>query len=145
MFKLTPFNSSLRKRDDDFVDFYNMIDDFFSASPLRSMRTTNFRLDVKDEDKHYLIEADLPGVKREDIKLSYDDSILTISIEHNEEKEEKQENYIHRERQMCSMKRAINLPNVDPSNIKARLEDGVLKVTATKQEIKDHSYVIEVE
>jgi HSP20 family protein len=145
MFKLTPFENSLRKRDDEFVNFYNLIDDFFSTSPLRSMRQTNFRLDVKEEDNKYLIEAELPGVKKEDIKLSYDDNVLTISIEHNEEKEDKKENYIHRERHMCSMKRALNLPGIDPAKMKARLEDGVLKVVADKQEIKDQSYVIEVE
>lgn len=144
MFKLTPLSNSLRRRDDDFVDFYNMIDDFFST-PLRPLRNENFKLDVKEDDNEYLIEADLPGIKKEDVKISYDDQVLMISVERNEEKETKQDNYIHRERQVCSMKRALNLPNVDKSQIKARLEDGVLKVTAKKTEVQDQSYVIEVE
>lgn len=144
MFKLTPLSNTLRRRDDDFVDFYNMIDDFFST-PLRTLKTENFKLDVKEDDSEYLIEADLPGINKEDVKISYDDQVLMISVERNEEKEEKQENYIHRERQVCSMKRALNLPNVDKSQIKARLENGVLKVMAKKTEVQDQSYVIEVE
>ncbi|MFP4287035.1 MAG: Hsp20 family protein [Candidatus Izemoplasmataceae bacterium] len=144
MFKLTPLSNSLRRRDDDFVDFYNMIDDFFST-PLRTLRTENFKLDVKEDEHEYQIFADLPGIKKEDLKISYDDQVLMISVERNEEKEEKEENYIHRERQVCSMKRALNLPNVDKGQIKARLEDGVLNITAKKTQVQDQSYVIEVE
>ena len=144
MFRLTPLSNSIRRRDDDFVDFYNMIDDFF-ATPLRTSRALNFKLDVKEEENAYMIEADLPGIKKEDIKISYEDQVLVISVERDEQKEDKTENYIHRERQVCSMKRALNLPNVDKTKIKARLEDGVLKVTANKMEVQDQSYVIEVE
>lgn len=143
MFKLTPFSSSPRKRD-EFVDFYNLVDDFFS-SPFRSIRGDSFKLDVKEEEKHYLIEADVPGIKREEIKISYNDDVLTIAIERDEEKEEKTENYLHRERQVCSMKRSLNLPGVDPQKVKAKLEEGVLKVIAEKSEVQEHSYVIEVE
>ena len=143
MFKLTPFSSSPRKRD-EFVDFYNLVDDFFS-SPFRSIRGDSFKLDVKEEDKYYLVEADVPGIKREEIKISYNDDVLTIAIERDEEKEEKTENYLHRERQVCSMKRSLNLPGIDPQKVKAKLDEGVLKVTAEKSEVQEHSYVIEVE
>ena len=144
MFKLTPFANTPRKRD-DMVDFYDLIDDFFSTSPMRRSRNESFKLDVREEDKRYLIEADLPGVKKEEVKVSYDDQVLTIVIERQEEKEESKDNYLHRERYACSMRRALNLPDVNPQKIKARLDNGVLSVEAEKSEVQDHSYVIDVE
>ena len=143
MFKLTPFSSSPNKSD-EFVDFYNLVDDFF-ASPFRSMRGETFKLDVKEQDNQYLIEADVPGINREEIKISYSDDVMMISVERNEEKEDKAENYLHRERRVTSMKRSLNIPGVNPQKIKAKLENGVLKVMAEKSEVQEHSYVIEVE
>ena len=143
MFKLTPFSAS-PKKSDEFVDFYNLVDDFFS-SPFRSIRHDSFKLDVKEEEKSYIVEADLPGVKREDIKISYQDDILSIAIEQDEKKEDQTETYLHRERRVCSMRRSLNIPGVDPQKIKAKLEDGVLKVTAEKSEVEEHSYVIDIE
>ncbi len=146
MFKLTPFSASPRKRD-DFVDFYDVLDDFFSTSPFRTMKHDTFKIDVRDEDKFYAIEADLPGVERDEVKVSYDDQTLSISVERKEEKEDKDTDgkYLHRERRVCSMKRSIYLPEVDPAKIKARLEDGVLKVLAEKTEAQASGYVIDVE
>lgn len=146
MFKLTPFSASPRKRD-DYVDFYDAIDDFFGSSPFRSLRNDTFKLDVKEEDKSYVIEADLPGVDRENIKVNYDDQTLMISVEHKEEKEEKDDNdnYLHRERRACAMKRAIHLPDVDPSNVKAKLNNGVLHIIAQKAEHVNEGYAIDVE
>jgi HSP20 family protein len=143
MFKLTPFNTQPSKND-NFVDFYNVIDDFFNA-PFRSIRHDSFKLDVREEEKAYLIEADLPGIRKEEVKVSYDDQTLTINVERNEEKEEKKEQYLHRERKICSMKRALHLPDIDPSKVKASLSEGVLKVVAEKQEVQEHGYVIDVE
>jgi HSP20 family protein len=146
MFKLTPFSTSPRKRD-DYVDFYDAIDDFFGSSPFRSLRNDTFKLDVKEEDKSYVIDADLPGVDREDIKVNYDDQTLIISVEHKEEKEEKDDNdnYLHRERRLCAMKRAIHLPDVDPSKVKAKLNNGVLQIIAEKAEHVNEGYAIDVE
>lgn len=143
MFKLTPFTNTPRRRD-ELSDFNNLIDDFFNA-PFRSLRHDTFKLDVKEEDNQYIIEADLPGVKRNEIKVSYDDQHLIIAIERDEEKEDKQENYLHRERQVCSMRRVINLPDVDKNHVKAKLEDGVLRVSAQKTTEEETSHLIDVE
>lgn len=141
MFKLTPFSTSPRKRD-DFVDFYDAVDDFFSSSPFRSLRNDTFKIDIKDKDNHYFIEADLPGIKRDEIKVNYDDQTLTIQVERTEE--EKDENYLHRERKVTSMRRSIHLPDVDPSKVKAKLDEGVLKITAEKSDVQS-LYEIDVE
>lgn len=143
MFKLTPFTSTPRRRD-ELSDFNNLIDDFFNA-PFRSLRHDTFKLDVKEEDNQYIIEADLPGINRNEIKVSYDDQHLIIAIERDEEKDDKQENYLHRERQVCSMRRVINLPDVDKNQVKAKLEDGVLRVSAQKATEEETSHLIDVE
>ena len=143
MFKLTPFTTSVKRRS-DYDDFYNLVDDFFST-PFRSLAHDKFKIDVKEEENRYIIEADVPGVKKEEVKLSYQDDVLTISIDRQEQTESDNEGYLHRERRVCSMKRALNLTGLDPKNIKAKLEDGVLTVTAEKVKVEEHSYVIEVE
>lgn len=146
MFKLTPFNTSSQKRD-NFVDFYDVIDDFFNTSPFRSLRHDTFKIDVEEKDNMYEIVADLPGINKEDLNVSYDDQTLTIAVEKQDETEEKDEEkkYLHRERHQISMKRSLYLPNVDPSKIRAKLDQGVLTLHAEKTEVQDHGYVIEVE
>ena len=144
MFKLTPFTSTPRRRD-EFTDFSNLIDDFFNDLPFRSIRNDTFKIDVREEENLYIVEADLPGVQKDEIKVSYDDQLLTIAVERSEEKEDKHENYLHRERQVCSMRRAINLPDVDKNSVKAKLEDGVLRVKAEKAVAEQTSHLIDVE
>ncbi len=145
MFKLTPFNTSSTQKD-AFTDFADIMDDFFNT-PFRSLRHDSFKIDVEEQDNQYLIHADLPGVKKDEIKVSYDDQTLNIEIQRDEKKEEdeKDKNYLHRERRVCAMRRSIHLPNIDPSKLKAKLEDGVLKILAQKTEVRDQGYMVEVE
>ena len=146
MFKLTPFNTS-NKGKDQMVDFYNVIDDFFHTSPFRSLRHDTFKLDVEEQDNKYVVVADLPGINKEDLKVSYDDQTLTIKVVKTEEKEtnDEQKNYLHKERHQVSMKRSLYLPNLEAGKIKAKLENGVLTLHAEKVEVQDRSHVIEVE
>ncbi len=144
MFRLTPFSASPRRRD-DVTDFSDLLDDFFS--PMRSLRHDTFKLDVEEKDNAYHITADLPGVKKDELKVSYDDQTLTIQIDRDESTEDRDEEkrYLHKERRVCSMKRALHLPDVDPSKLKAKLEDGILRINAEKSDIQNKGYVIDVE
>ncbi|MDF2878890.1 MAG: Hsp20/alpha crystallin family protein [Clostridia bacterium] len=147
MFGLTPFNRQvMQKNNSDFVDFYNMIDDFFndSFSPVRSLRNDTFKMDVKENEKEYLIEAEVPGIKKEDIKLDYNGDKLIISIQKNEEVNEQKDNYIHRERKSSSMQRGVYLKNIKADSIDATLEEGILKIIAPKVEINENRYQIEI-
>ncbi|MGM0435794.1 MAG: Hsp20/alpha crystallin family protein [Bacillota bacterium] len=145
MWKLTPFSTSPRRTDNDLMDFNDLVDDFFR--PVRSLRHDTFKIDVEDKGDAYEITADMPGINRDDLKVSYDDSILTIDVKHEEEDEDKDEekNYIHKERRVASMRRQINLPDIDPAKLKAKLEDGVLTIDAPKSEVQDQGYVVDVE
>ncbi len=145
MFKLTPFSATPRvRRRDDLTDF---IDDFFTT-PFRTFRNEAFRIDVEEQDNAYVIKADMPGIEKDEVKVTYDDQVLNISVNRDEEKTENEEegkNYLYRERRVHSMHRAIHLPDVDPSKLKAKLENGVLHVTAEKSEVQDQGYVVDVE
>ncbi len=146
MFNLTPFNKnnlpSRRSQD----DFYSMIDNFFNDdfSLMRDLKRDTFKVDIKDEGDKYLIEAELPGVKKDEIVVDYDDGKLTIGVERKEEVNEEKENYIHRERRMASMERCAYLNDVDVEKVDAKLEDGVLSITAPKIEGKENKKRIDV-
>lgn len=84
---------------------------------------------VKGEDK-LMLRVDMPGIKPEDVKIQVEDDILTVSGEHEETDETKDENYIRRERRYGSFSRSLALPpNVDPEAITATSKHGVLEVT----------------
>lgn len=149
MFKLMPYNTNVRKRQGDgFSDFFNLMDDFFSERP---RYTASMNLDIIDNEKDYLVEAELPGFKKEDINISYEDEILTISAEVKKEVDEKEENneespkYIHRERVCKRYERKIHLDGVKVDEIKAKLEDGILKVMIPKSEEKVNKYLIDID
>ena len=111
----------------------NMLDDFFNDQwPLRSLANDTFKLDVKDGGGQYVIEAELPGVKKEELALSIDEGRVTISVSRNEESDNDADGYIHRERRSVSMSRSVYLADADSDSISARLEDGVLRVELKK-------------
>ena len=145
---LIPFN---RKKNDllrnEFGDFGSMLGDFFSESfPFRrSLEADTFKVDVEDREKEYIVHAELPGVKKEEVSLSLEDGRLRISVQRDEEKEEKDKNYIHRERRVCSMERNIFLQEAGEENIKAKLEHGVLKIEIPKKPHVDTSRKIEID
>lgn len=146
MFGLTPFNRNVIRRTDDQNSLSNWIDDFFSDDffPMRSLRHDTFKVDVKEEKDHYLIEADMPGVKKEEVALDYHDGYLTISINKNEEKEEDNKNYIHRERRTCSMHRTFNMGDLESDQIDASLKDGILTIKAPKAKVTETKTRIEI-
>ena len=87
---------------------------------------------MTDTDNEYIIEADLPGVQKEDISLNIEDNSLVISVDHNEENAKEEKNYLHKERSSISMKRRIMLKDVKYDEISAKLENGVLIVIVPK-------------
>ena len=87
-------------------------------------------IDVVRENDHLVLRADLPGIKPEEVKLEVEDDILTVSGEHRESKEEKDEQYVRRERRNGSFSRSLTLPvAVDAKKIKAKTHEGVVEVT----------------
>lgn len=92
------------------------------------------RVDVKDENDHYLLEADLPGFKKDDVNIEIDDGMLTISAEMKEEKkDESKSNYVYNERRHMKLQRSFSLSGINETAVSAAYEDGVLKLTLPKQ------------
>lgn len=147
---LVPFNqrrSNLTLRPRGFDDFTNMLDDFFSDNwmPARSLMRDTFKLDVEEAEDHYKIDADLPGVKKEEISLDMNEGRLTIGIKREEKTEEEKKNYVHKERRYCSMQRTVYLGDASMEDIKAKLEDGVLNIIVPKIKKTEVSKKIEIE
>jgi HSP20 family protein len=89
--------------------------------------------DITESEKEYLIKAELPEVKKEDVKITLDDGVITISGERRQEKELKEANEIRVERFYGTFSRSFALPeNIDAKAIQAEAKDGVLKVRIPK-------------
>lgn len=92
-------------------------------------------VDISEDDKEYLIKAELPDMKKEDIKLTVHDDVLTITGERKYEKEEKGKKYHRVERAYGSFMRSFTLPDdADASKVVADYKDGLLKVHLPKSE-----------
>jgi len=92
-------------------------------------------LDIAERDDAVVVKADLPGIKPEEIEITVEDNVLTISGEKKESTETQEENYYHCERRHGRFRRDIPLPrSVDPEKIDASCQDGVLTVTLPKRQ-----------
>ena len=91
-----------------------------------------------DEGDHYLLEADLPGFEKKDIKLDLDGDVLTVNAERHSKVEQKEKDKIVRvERSYGSYSRSFDMSGIDTNGIKAAYENGVLKLTLPKKEKGD--------
>lgn len=95
--------------------------------------------DIKEYDDHYIVKADLPGVEKTDIKVSYVNDILSITATQSSEKEEKDDagRYLRRERSSSSYQRSFTMQGIDDENIKAKFDNGVLNLNLPKAGYKD--------
>jgi HSP20 family protein len=92
-------------------------------------------MDLVEEDGHYVLRADLPGLAEDDVRVELDDRVLTISGERRSESEQRRDGYYRVERASGSFSRSLTLPEgVDPDAIEASFEKGVLEVRIPKPE-----------
>ena len=123
----------------------NKIFEEFERLGPRTVAVETFPIDIIDESDNIKILADLPGFNKEDIEIWIEDGDLVIKAVRKEEKEEKAENYIRRERRYGEVYRKIALPvEVDIDKIKATYNNGVLEITIPKSE-KAKKKVIKIE
>ncbi len=114
-----------------FEDVFNdRVSPFFS-----SMIAPTFKVDISEDDNAIFIEADIAGVKKEDIKVSMEDGVLSINAERSRQEEEKKKGYHRVERSWGSMSRSFTVGgNVDAGNIEAKYDNGVLRIVVPKVE-----------
>lgn len=124
-----PENDIMSKR------FSDIMDEFFNDA-VRTRRDTFVpSIDVSETDNQFLISAELPGMNKEDIDISLENSRLTISGERSFEKEDKGKKYHRIESSYGSFERSFQLPdNIDAESISASYENGLLKISIDKSE-----------
>ena len=132
----------LVRRNNDFDWLNNWFDDNFFNTPVMAQTTTTApAVNVKEDNKQYVMEVAVPGLKKEQVNMSIDkDGYLTLSIENkNEQKDEnKKQHYLRREFSYTSYRQSYALPdNVNADKIEANVADGVLKVVLPKVEKKE--------
>ncbi|XVF05413.1 hypothetical protein REPUB_Repub05bG0169700 [Reevesia pubescens] len=129
------------------LDVWDPFKDFpFSSSSSSSLTTrtpetsvfVNTRIDWKETPDAHVFKADVPGLKKEEVKVEVeDDRVLQISGERNVEKEDKNDTWHRVERSSGKFMRSFRLPeNAKMDQIKASMENGVLTVTVPKLEVK---------
>jgi HSP20 family protein len=92
-------------------------------------------VDIHETDDSFVVSADLPGLKKDDIQINVEDNTLTIKGEKKFEKKVPKDKYIRVERNYGTFVRSFSLPqNVDSTNIKATFKDGILDLTLPKKE-----------
>jgi len=134
MFDLVPF----RKRSEELFDqMTKSLSDAMDDSVFSSFNgaTQPFRIDIREMNDKYVVEAELPGVAREDIDIDVDQNYLTIRAKRNELKEQKDDNnrIIRRERRTGEFVRRFYVENIVDDAIRATLQDGILKLEVPKQ------------
>ena len=142
MFGMIPFEYRDRNL---FNAFDNFERSFFGNS---SVDLPAFRTDIRDAGDKYLLDAELPGFNKEDISLDIKDGILTISAEHNESNDQKDDkgNYIRRERRYGSFRRSFDISGIDENTISASYQNGILELSLPKaQQVLPKSHRIAIE
>lgn len=133
MFELIPFDRTIRHMSnyDPFRELDNLERSFFNNSNVVSA----FRTDVTDTGDAFKLEAELPGFKKEDIKIDIENDCLTISAERkiNNDEEDKKQNFVKRERFYGSFSRSFDVTGIDTDAIDASYTDGILTLTLPKK------------
>lgn len=133
---ITNPNRSLNTLDQFFERAWNWDDHFFGTK--NSMET-----DILETEKGYLLQIDMPRIKKENISISYENNYLKVSAE---EKETKQaDKYILQERSYKKYSRSFYAPNINSEGIKAKLEDGVLSIEVPRKIETENTKKITIE
>jgi len=104
------------------------------------------RINVFEDEKNFIIEAEIPGMEKKDVKVTLHKDVLTISGERKRESKIDKENYYHLESSYGAFERSINLPvEVDGEHVDASFKNGLLKIQLPKVNPKDISKTIEIQ
>lgn len=121
-----------------FEEFFKPWNDWFEKSSLLGKMTTVPPVNIIENEDSYVLSLAVPGMKKDDFKISLEGLMLTISTEKEEEKEEIEEKFTRREYNFYSFSRSFTLPeDVKPEYIEAKYEEGLLKIVLPrKDEVK---------
>lgn len=136
MFKIIPMSHSSNSFWSPFSEMDNLARVFFNE-PFFSeeVKTRRFKTDIIKTEDGFILEAELPGFSKEDIKVSVEGDILTVKAEKAVEntEEENKDGYIRTERTRGSYERSFDISDIDAENISAKHENGILTLTLKKK------------
>lgn len=139
LIKLSPFR--------EMETLENQIQRIFNEFPFRNKMSGSFTpaIDLREDEKNLYLTVELPGIEKEDVKISLHNDLLTISGERKREEKKEEENYYHLEMCYGAFNRAITLPvEVDSERIEANFKNGILKIQLPKSNPKDIAKTIEI-
>lgn len=138
MFKINKTNKSLKDIfSEDFLDDIMGIEISFN----------HLKSDLIENEDNYELTIEMPGIKKEDINITYEDNYLIISAEKKKsiDKSDVEKNYHHKEILYGSFSRKFYLENIDSDNIKAKLNNGILNVLIQKSKLENTKKLINIE
>ena len=126
-------NTPVRYRDP-----FSLARDLFGWDPFAEGRATSTSFvpafEVKETSDHFMVKADLPGVKEENLDVSFHNGVLSVTGHRAAEERQENESFYLYERQFGSFSRSFSLPDTaDPDKIEAKLENGILSLTVGKR------------
>lgn len=150
MFELRPYRKNSVSSYNPFREMENLERSFFGEpfGFFDRMMPGELKTDITDNDSEYVLEADMPGFKKGDINIDIDGDTLTIRAERHSEHEEKDKKnkYLRCERSYGSYTRQFDISGIDAEGIKAKYDDGVLRLTMPKKtEIPPSAKRLEIE
>jgi HSP20 family protein len=114
----------------DFGELRQRVEEMFHEAGIGGEGEWVPSVDVLRKNGNVILRADLPGIRPEEVKITVEDDVLTVTGEHSEESEEEQGDYMRRERRFGSFSRSMTLPaGVKAEDIESTTQDGVLEVT----------------
>ena len=122
--------------------FNDLVDDFFKGFLVRPVAyegradvLPRLKVDVAEKNGAYVVKGELPGVKKEDIRVSVDGAQVTLEAEVKQEKSTENERVLHTERTYGKVSRVFTLPQeVDEAQVQAKFQDGVLELQLPKKQ-----------
>ena len=119
----------------------------FSRNLFNDFKSNLIKTDIHETDNEYIVEAELPGISKDNIQVTYEDGVLTISGQQQTDTvdEDKKGKLIRSDRSLTSVRRQYLLENVKEDEIKASYSDGILKVTLPKDSNKEIKKSIPIE
>mgnify|MGYP001296189904 CR=1 FL=1 len=137
MFNMVPFRG--RGRDRQMMNWDRGLDRLFDIFD------TSMSTDIVDKGDYYELVSDMPGLKKEDIKVSMDDRQLMITVDKKDERSEKSENYVLQERRSYNYSRRFDLTGIDKEKITGNYKDGVLNLKLPKLEKEEEQAYLDIE
>jgi len=141
-YKLTRTMTLMRTSNSMWPSLNNFFDDFITRdffdnnwSNLSATKSTIPAVNISETKDDFMVEVAAPGMEKQDFHVELDNDILTISSEKDHSNEQAEQNFTRREFSYMSFKRSFNLPNsVEVNKIKAKYQDGVLRLVIPKKE-----------